>query len=470
MVRSALLKKDGFINGGIIFLLSILSGLLLLNFPHYFIYIFPGIAVFCLIIAAFLRNPVYFLYLYFLSFTLFLQDEPGIQVTDVIFFSLTLLFIFICLIPYIITGRAEIDTSIDKWYVLFIISLGFGFINGLIVSNSRMYTFSDMTYFIGVILYFPFKYHFKSEDFRRVVFLILIFMCGFVLIRNFLNYREIIVQSTISWEIQDARVAENEIIVLVGAILSFLAYAYHPNKLLKVVFFFIYSLFVAGLILTQSRGYWITLLIATVIIVFMSDQPAKKYTIAGPLILGGIGIFVAYFFFNHIFFIVIKALSKRFTSISTVSSTSKMGASLLERVLETKTIVTRLLHNPIAGYGMGTTYQRYYILLKTYMTMTYIHDGYLAIWFKAGLVGLLAIVAFCLSTLKNLWRIFHSAGTFYLKFISLASFSLLTGMLIVNVTSPQFLGFDSMTLIILMGVFASFYSSQLTAKVPKAAH
>lgn len=459
MIR-AILKNENFLIAGIILILSILSAYVLLTFTLLYIYIIPAIAIGALIIAILFRNPVYFIYLYFLSFTLFLEDAPGIQLTDVIFFCLTILFVVLYFFPYIVSGRAEVTTNIDKWYVLFIICLGFGFINGLLVSKSRIFAVSDMTYFIGVWLYFPFKYHFKSEKFRKTIFAILLIMCFYVLIRNFVNYREIIIQSNLPWQIQVARVPENEIIILTGTVLTLLAFAYHPNKLFKPFFFFLFSLFAAGLILTQSRGYWVTFVIVVLIIIAIGDRSAKLYVLFGTLFLSLIGILVVYFFFGHIFDLVVKAITHRFESIDTISSPTRMGPSLLERVYETETIVGKLLHNPIAGYGMGTRYERYYILFGTYRSMTYIHNGYLAIWFKTGIVGLVAIVAFCLATLKNLWRIFHSVNTYFMKLISLAAFSLLSGMLVVNVTSPQFLGFDSMTLIILMGIFASYYAHE----------
>ncbi|HKJ34364.1 MAG TPA: hypothetical protein VKA34_21245, partial [Balneolales bacterium] len=112
-------------------------------------------------------------------------------------------------------------------------------------------------------------------------------------------------------------------------------------------------------------------------------------------------------------------------------------------------------------YGMGVEYHRYYILLRDYIPITYIHNGYLAIWFKTGILGLISIIGLTLIVLHHLMLIYKRTEVLFIKIIALSSFGLLSGMLVVNMTSPQFYAFDSMTLIILISVFASHYYNQL---------
>jgi len=374
---------------------------------------------------------------------------------------MTFLFIGLYLIPMIIRGEVTIDTNIDRWYIVFVIFLIFGFFNGLLQSQSKFHTFSDMTYFLGLGLYFPFKKHLKSEKFQKIIFSILIFICVFVLLRNFINYRQVILSANLEWKVQKARVAVNEIIILTGCILSLLGYAYTSKKIFKLFLFFIFSFFITGLILTQSRGYWITYVFAVFILLIFGDNRIRRNVIMANLVLGIIGFVTAYLFFNKIFNIVISTLASRWESITTVTSVSHMDTSLLERFYETETIIHKLMISPVTGYGTGVSYQRYYIIPGIYLPMTFIHNGYLAIWFKTGIMGLIAILGFCFTTLLKLWKIYRLTDFGLLNLISLACISLLTGMLIVNITSPQFFSFEGMTLIILIGVFASYYSTLL---------
>lgn len=456
---AAFLKRDHFLNFGIFLLLSILSGFLLLKYSLDFTYIFPLIALSGLFLALFLRNPAYFLYVYMISFTLHLDNEPGIQVTDLIFFAFTIIFLVFYFFPYLLSGRAEIDNSIDKWYILLGLIVIYGFIFGLLTAQNKGLVISDMTYFLGLWLFFPVKYHFKSKQFQKIVLFIFLAMCVFVLIRNFLNYREIVIQANVPWQVQKARVAMNEIIILAGTIITMLGYSKLQSKAAKLVSFFFYALFLAGLVLTQSRGYWIGFLSATIAIFIASDKPTRRYIFWGNLLLIVVGVITALIFFNNIFMIVMKALQARWDSISTLSSTSHMGSSLLERVIETKTILNKLLVNPIAGYGMGAIYHRYSIIFSTYTPMTYIHNGYLAIWFKTGIVGLIAATFLCFSSLKPLLKISKAASSQSLKIISLSAFGLVISMLIVNITSAQFLSFDSLMVLALIAAFASYYKS-----------
>jgi len=463
MLKVVLHRENVLIGAFALTLLLFLSAVLY-KFSGLSTYIIPAIGLAALFIAVIIRNPVYFIYLYFLSFALFLENNPGLQFTDLLFFIFTALFFGLYLLPTIITGQAIIETSIDKWYILFVIFIIFGFFNGLLYSHSRFHTISDMTYFIGVALFFPFKKHFNSETFQKVIFSILVLICFFVLIRNFLNYREIIISANVQWQIQKARVTTNEIILLTGAILALTGSAYTPKKIVKLLLFFIYALFIAGLILTQSRGYWVAFLIILFVIFFTSEKKVRHTVFWGNLLLSIIGFLTIYYFFNNIFDIVMNALAARWNTISSLASESQMGASLLERVYEAETILHKLFLNPITGYGMGVEYHRYYILTGDYIPMTYIHNGYLAIWFKTGIIGLISIIGFSIVVLHRLWMIYKRSEVKFLKMIALSSFGLLTGMLVVNVTSPQFFAFDSMTLIILISVFASHYSRHLYPK------
>ncbi|HKJ46452.1 MAG TPA: hypothetical protein VJ991_11550, partial [Balneolales bacterium] len=271
MLKVVLHRENVLIGAFALTLLLFLSAVLY-KFSGLSTYIIPAIGLAALFIAVIIRNPVYFIYLYFLSFALFLENNPGLQNTDILFFTLTIIFFGLYLLPTIITGEATVETSIDKWYILFVIFLIFGFFNGLFYSQSRFHTFSDMTYFIGVALFFPFKKHFKSETFQKIIFSILVLICFFVLIRNFLNYREIIISANVQWQLQKARVATNEIILLTGAILALICSAYTTQKVVKLLLFIIYALFLAGLILTQSRGYWVAFLVILLVFYFVSEK------------------------------------------------------------------------------------------------------------------------------------------------------------------------------------------------------
>lgn len=78
----------------------------------------------------------------------------------------------------------------------------------------------EIVYLLGIFTYFPLREYLQDESFKKFFGLILLFILGFVVIRNFFYYRQIIAQALLPWQAESARVAANEIIVVIGCSLS----------------------------------------------------------------------------------------------------------------------------------------------------------------------------------------------------------------------------------------------------------
>ncbi|HKI47257.1 MAG TPA: hypothetical protein VKA08_18145, partial [Balneolales bacterium] len=300
-----------------------------------------GISAALVVVLAY--NPTLYIYLYLLSLSLYLNNSPGIQTTDLIFFILTILFVVFFTIPYSVTNKTSIDNTLDYWYLLFIICLIFGFFNGLVHSTNKALVVSDLAYFLGLSLYFPLKNKFREKRFQRYAAIIFSLILIFVLVRNFIDYKQIILSSVETWQVQDARVPMNELLVMSGAIFALVTFASIDQFSVRIISFILYGLFVAGLILTQSRGYWIAFIVSVITLLVIGKAGIKKKILYLNLFLGIAVILIAVIFFNNLSSIVIKALIHRWDTISTLSSESKLGSSLLERVYETQQISSKIL-------------------------------------------------------------------------------------------------------------------------------
>lgn len=448
--------RDDILHGCILFLL-------LTAIYAYFVVIIPYqaalvLTVFSLgvaVIGLILYKPVLYIYLYLLSFLLYLDNPAGIQITDIIFFVLTLVFAGFFTIPYLITNKAKIESPPDYWYLLFVASLIFGFFNGLLRSTDKLLAVSDMTYFIGLSLYFPIKANLDNKTFRKTLTIILGIVLFYVLIRNFINYREIVLQSIKSWQVEDARVPKNEVIILSGCLISLIFYLHIKKILIKALVLFIYGLFIVGLILTQSRGYWLGFAAALLFLAIIADKKKRWRLILVhiAIVLSATAFLLT--FFNHELLTILKGLVLRFSSIGTVSNVSRMGSSLLERVYEAEQIIHLIAENPIIGYGLGTTYHRYFILFATYIKMTYIHDGYLGMWFKLGLPGLISIVAFNIITLKYAISLYRKSENKAESILYMSIGAIQFAMFVCNVANDQYLTFESIALMTIMGAIVS---------------
>jgi O-antigen ligase len=152
--------------------------------------------------------------------------------------------------------------------------------------------------------------------------------------------------------------------------------------------------------------------------------------------------------------IVLYGLADRFLSFRDLSQ----DVSLMERLLESRTILDRMAYNPIAGYGLGVTYDRYYMVLGNIIPTSFIHNGYLSAWFKLGLPGLavcLAIMALLVTGTFRWIRQGHADMTRLELTMAMAMFGVLISMLVVNVTSAQFYSFEGWMVLTLHAAYLS---------------
>jgi O-antigen ligase len=112
----------------------------------------------------------------------------------------------------------------------------------------------------------------------------------------------------------------------------------------------------------------------------------------------------------------------------------------------------------VAGYGLGVTYDRYYMIPGHLIPTSYIHNGYLSGWFKTGILGLSAMLMITLLTLGTIRRRIHlgvESDTTLEKSMRLTIFGVMVTMLLVNLTSPVYYSFDGWLLLTLFAAYAS---------------
>lgn len=396
--------------------------------------------------------------LFLSSGILFLENDPGIQLSEVPFYLLLCLFSFHVMLKFI-RGNLILSSFLDKLFLLFHILLLYGLLLGLI-NGAQLYTsFGELAGFSGLLLYFPLRELFKEKKYRKSVFIILALIALFVVIRNLINYRELLIQTVISWQAEKARVASNEIILVFGAFLTMTAAALTHSRVKQLLLTFVFVAFFGSLILTQSRGYWLAFFIGFLFIFYTIDFKGKRRILLSVFILGITSFLAASIFFGDFLDLVIKGLSTRFNSLGS----GKLDISLQERVLESKTVIGLILQNPVAGYGLGYTYTKKILFFDYFTETSYIHNGYLAAWFKFGIVGFVTLISVWFTCIYKSFKIFNSTNKQSAKVLSLTIGGTVTGMLLVNNTSPQILTFESL---LILTIFCAFLSTQSRDTTP----
>lgn len=398
------------------------------------------------------RQPFYFVLGYFLVLPLYLENPEGVTTGQAIFLAYTILLAFFFLYLPIISGRLKLETTLDKLFLLFTLMLPFASVLGLLNGASAYAAFGEITYYAGVFVYFAFRYYMDNALFQKSLIFLIFLILSYVLARNAYYYQEIIMQAYLPWQVEKARVASNEVLILFFSTLCTVAFVYLNDFKYKIAALLFLGIAVASLVLTQSRGYWLAYAIAF-FLTFLLVKRRKKIQMAlyfSAILILVIGI--AKIYFSTYFDLIITALILRFESIAT---STQADISVLERIDESTTVLSKIFMNPIAGYGLGTEYIKFIYFERIHISTSYIHNGYLAAWFKFGLFGLLLILGICISIFRSAYKIFRENNKIVHKILSLTIIATLAGMMFVNNTSPQFLAFDSFLLLTIMAVYCS---------------
>lgn len=417
---------------------------------------FLGIAGLVISTLTFFRYPKLYLLIYLGICTLFFDSQDGITTFDLIYFLAFGFYFLIYFLPWLLTLSIELESALDKLFLALLFILGLGIILGILMGAPPVKIFGDTAYYLAIPSYFGFRRLAQDTSYRRAIFLLLMGIILFITVRNILNYRQLLIAAYLPWQAENARIATNEVVILFGASFTLCSTVLSKNYKITILSLIGLGVMIGTLILTQSRGYWLAFIV-TGLAVFLVVRTSDKWRMILIFVsVGFISLVIAQFLLGNFIDIVFSALAERFSSITS----NKLDVSLLERLYESQAVVEKIMSNPIIGYGAGTGYRRELLFQNYVETRTFIHNGYLLVWYKYGLPGILIFLAISYHILVKSYRIFKNNSNSTIRLIALSIFSTYCGMLLVNNTSPQFYQFDSLYVISLMSVFVAMYSSK----------
>jgi O-antigen ligase len=211
-----------------------------------------------------------------------------------------------------------------------------------------------------------------------------------------------------------------------------------------------FALYFSGLLLTQSRGYWLAFLVSAGFLFLNVDRPVRRrmiaYAAGGSLIL----LVLGFVFLQDYMTLVFGGLIERLLSLKTAAS---VDISLVNRFRESAAVWDKIVHNPVLGYGMGVSYDFFDITRGTTDTDAFVHNGYLSLWYKYGLLGLVLMVYIWIVSIRNgirAYRIRPAAPS--VRLAGLITASALTAFLLsCNTSNPFFLNDTLFAFALLMG-------------------
>jgi len=345
-----------------------------------------GVAVWWLV-----QRPLVHLCVVLGGFSVVAGFGEGFQVREVLYGLYYLSFLAIWFITRLFVYRDPIFEDSADWAMAFFlcwVSVSFGLT--LLFGGSVQGAISEWIAFSMLAFYFPVKEACKS--YRRgteAMIGVLLGLGVFVAVRNLISFQSLLQSAEMVWQIMHGRVITNEILLLVPALIALTGFLHVKKRSHRYVLLAGFLLFFTSLILTQSRAYWIDFGFGFVVLFVLVERWRKYRLLAWSTasFLGLIGI--TFVFFENLFYLLASGLIDRFLSIGSAAS---KDISLVNRFYEWNAVWTAIKKNPIVGYGMGVPYSVFDIVSGETITKPFSHNGFLMIWYKFGLIGLVALV------------------------------------------------------------------------------
>lgn len=391
-----------------------------------------------------------------ISMVYVVYNYPGLDPGELVYYMLWAASIGLILIPLILTGAVRAQTSLDRFYIFFVVFFLISIGLGVYLSGSVSGPFQEALYFYsGTAFYFIYKHYLDKRPFQIGLAISFCILFLYVILRTFIAYRTALYNVVEEWELNFVRGAGNENVLLLGTIVSLAALLMSEKFMYKVGFFLLFVVSIAAVILTMTRTLWVvTTLGMFFVFVFIEPHYKRRFIHYGSLILGIVAI-LSFVYWDFTLFIF-ELLLFRLESFSL----GFQDLSLLERVYETERVLRKIMENPIMGWGFSTEYLRFDILKnRTYSFNSYIHNGYLAIWYKMGLFGLLAMLGFAVTLFVQTKKCLRTTISPEMKIIATSILAYLPGAALMNITSPVFFSYEGTLLLFTMGAVVSWYQT-----------
>jgi O-antigen ligase len=414
--------------------------------------ILAGPAIIALGIYLIITQRNYIPLLFIVGSFFILRNRPGFSIDEVIFYSILSLLLIFVLFPDAIRLQLKLTNKVDYAFLILFGLVLYGLILGFYLRNGITVMLIDGSIYAAIFAYFPFRKYLSSSNNRNLFLITVLILIVFICVRNFLNYQQIILQATMAWELELARAAVNEVLILFGSVVTLVLFSYAKEYKTRLIWGSLLVLFLLGLILTQSRGFWITFVLSTFVFLYFADSKPRFFAVSiiSTVLIGVILVVVVFFY--DLLELVIYGFQTRILSLLEANQ----DVSLLERVAESQTVLKLIAENPIAGHGLGSQYIRHNILFGNVFKAThYIHNGYVSLWFKYGLLGLIVMPYLYIITAKYAYVCFKNHVSPLGRQLSLGILCIIPPLMILNMTSPVYVMFDGLLFITISGAYVS---------------
>ncbi len=346
------------------------------------------------------RRPTLNLYVVLVGFVIVANNEAGFQLREIVY----VLYLYATLAHWYMSewlsaGQRFLQTTEDKALFLFLILVPCTIPLTVIFGGSLVGAVSELFSLSLLALYFPLKETIaRRPDGARAVAIVVVLVGVLVALRNLFEFRTMLGNVTMAWQVAFGRVVTNDSLLCISSLFSLAllvtARTWRSRALLSGTALICFG----GLLLTQSRGYWLAFLLGAVVMFVVLDWRHKLRLLLIGALGTAAGIIIGYILVGPYMNLLLGGLTDRFASVSTGIFTDD---SLINRWRETGAVLEKTKLNPIVGYGMGVSYSFYDIVHEATDFDALVHNGYVGLWYKFGLWGLGLMLFFWAGTIRR---------------------------------------------------------------------
>ena len=400
---------------------------------------------------ALFRRPLLNLCLVLAGFVLIIDFEAGIQASEIAYGLYYLAFLAWWFVTrFFVYSEPVLRTAEDNALFFFLVAITLSIPLTMLFGGTMRGVLSEWTALVMLGFYFPVKE--ACARYRYGVWcimLVLVWLGVFIAVRNMIYYQELLIATSTAYEAAGRRVMVNDGVLMGVSLFAFTALIFAERWRTRVVISAVFLLFFVGLILTQSRTYWLALLLGVALLfVFAKGRQRRRIVVAGAAGFFGV-IAVGFAFFGDFMLLVLDYFAARVASIGTAATED---ISLVNRFREADAAWAYVQQNPVLGYGMGVPYRFYDVVHRVIDQDSFVHNQYIMLWFKFGIWGLGLILFFWARAAWRGVQAFRLADLpLHARMASLAAAVCLMAYLLSALASPPLYLSDT---ILLFGIFA----------------
>ena len=382
-------------------IVSFIAIVILTRFAPQYIFLLPFLIGGGIIVWKLFQHPEINLVFTLLLFSFITMTGEGVSKMEYAVGSYTLAFLAHWFLTGFIKNDRFIKGSLDfifaSFFIWILVTTILSILNGALLSR----IINELIGMFFLLLYFPIKEIVSKKDHGIFLLIGVLALQGmYVLARNITIYIDQITNATFVWQLEKGRVTSNEHILLIAIFVMAVWTGYQTTNLRKIFAFIGFILMLLGLIATQSRGYWIDFALGMLLLMWVADNSARLKMLL-LLVIGLIILSISgQLLFGKSFDLIVIGLIERFLSLGTAVT---HDVSLVQRFREAESVWERVWDSPFVGHGIGVTYISFDLNVMRTRIASFVHNGYVALFFKYGLIGFLLLMTFWFKSIRAMF-------------------------------------------------------------------